>query len=308
MLVQSVRAVARGPVARLVAAGRAQHPRVDGREGGAAPGVRRIRHHRRVHGPGAGRLHRRSEEPGAGAGGVRTGVGGCRRGHRQPGGMPGAFADPRARHRRAARLLHEPLRAAAAGRGPQALARRVLPHRADPVRGRRDRACWAARCGWPSGRKAKSRMLQVEKRGRFITNMGFANFVTAAVESDDPRIKGTCMVILEETDPGIVRPRHAHAQAGASAFLHLRPDLQPDGAGQPHHRRLHGQGRRDRAALQPRRDHRSGLPPHARDGGDHDLGQAALGGRAGDPLRARPVPRRLHRHARDRRATSWACS
>jgi alkylation response protein AidB-like acyl-CoA dehydrogenase len=33
--------------------------------------------------------------------------------------------------------------------------------------------------------------------------MGFANFVTAAVESDDSRIKGTCMVILEETDPGI---------------------------------------------------------------------------------------------------------
>ncbi|HLK62275.1 MAG TPA: acyl-CoA dehydrogenase family protein [Bryobacteraceae bacterium] len=45
-------------------------------------------------------------------------------------------------------------------------------------------------------------MLQVDKRGRFITNMGFANFVTAAVESDDPRIKGSCMVILEETDPG----------------------------------------------------------------------------------------------------------
>src|SRR5664279_441603 len=45
-------------------------------------------------------------------------------------------------------------------------------------------------------------VLQVDKRGRFITNMGFANFVTAAVESDDPRIKGTCMVILEETDPG----------------------------------------------------------------------------------------------------------
>ncbi len=46
-------------------------------------------------------------------------------------------------------------------------------------------------------------VLRVEKRGRFITNMGFANFVTAAVESDDPRLKGTCMVILEETDPGI---------------------------------------------------------------------------------------------------------
>jgi alkylation response protein AidB-like acyl-CoA dehydrogenase len=51
-------------------------------------------------------------------------------------------------------------------------------------------------------RDGEEPMLQVEKRGRFITNMGFANFVTAAVESDDPRIKGTCMVILEETDPG----------------------------------------------------------------------------------------------------------
>src|SRR6266496_4274492 len=52
---------------------------------------------------------------------------------------------------------------------------------------------------WEEG---KDPVLQVEKRGRFITNMGFANFVTAAVESDDPRIKGTLMVILEEGDPG----------------------------------------------------------------------------------------------------------
>jgi alkylation response protein AidB-like acyl-CoA dehydrogenase len=49
----------------------------------------------------------------------------------------------------------------------------------------------------------QSPVLQVEKRGRFITNIGFANFVTAAVDSDDPRIKGSCMVILEETDPGV---------------------------------------------------------------------------------------------------------
>ena len=46
-------------------------------------------------------------------------------------------------------------------------------------------------------------LLQVEKRGRFITNIGFANFVTAALDSDDERIKGSCMVILEEGDPGI---------------------------------------------------------------------------------------------------------
>jgi alkylation response protein AidB-like acyl-CoA dehydrogenase len=45
-------------------------------------------------------------------------------------------------------------------------------------------------------------VLQVEKRGRFITNMGFANVVTAAVESDDKRLKGSCMIILEESDPG----------------------------------------------------------------------------------------------------------
>jgi alkylation response protein AidB-like acyl-CoA dehydrogenase len=52
---------------------------------------------------------------------------------------------------------------------------------------------------WEDGQEP---MIQVEKRGRFITNMGFANFVTAAVESDDPRIKGTLMVILEQSDPG----------------------------------------------------------------------------------------------------------
>jgi alkylation response protein AidB-like acyl-CoA dehydrogenase len=45
-------------------------------------------------------------------------------------------------------------------------------------------------------------LVRVEKRGRFITNMGFANFVTAAVESDDERIKGSCVIVLEEDDPG----------------------------------------------------------------------------------------------------------
>ncbi|MCH7227311.1 acyl-CoA dehydrogenase family protein [Haloferula sp. A504] len=52
---------------------------------------------------------------------------------------------------------------------------------------------------WPEGGEP---VLQIDKRGRFITNMDFANFVTAAVDSDDERIKGTFMVILEETDPG----------------------------------------------------------------------------------------------------------
>ncbi|ACB77160.1 acyl-CoA dehydrogenase domain protein [Opitutus terrae PB90-1] len=52
---------------------------------------------------------------------------------------------------------------------------------------------------WPDGQEP---LLQVDKRARFITNMGFANFTTAAVESADPRLKGSCIVILEETDPG----------------------------------------------------------------------------------------------------------
>ncbi len=52
---------------------------------------------------------------------------------------------------------------------------------------------------WEDG---KEPILLVEKRGRFITNMGFATFVSAAVDSGDPRIKGSCFVIVEETDEG----------------------------------------------------------------------------------------------------------
>src|SRR3974377_2231293 len=43
---------------------------------------------------------------------------------------------------------------------------------------------------WKDGQEP---VLQVEKRGRFITNMGFANFVTAAVDPGDPCIQGACM-------------------------------------------------------------------------------------------------------------------
>jgi alkylation response protein AidB-like acyl-CoA dehydrogenase len=53
---------------------------------------------------------------------------------------------------------------------------------------------------WDEG---KEPILHVDKRGRFITGMDFANFVTAAVDTADPRIKSSCMVILEETDEGL---------------------------------------------------------------------------------------------------------
>jgi alkylation response protein AidB-like acyl-CoA dehydrogenase len=52
---------------------------------------------------------------------------------------------------------------------------------------------------WEEG---KDPVLQVDKRGRFITNMDVADFVVVAVDSDDERIKGSCMIILEEGDPG----------------------------------------------------------------------------------------------------------
>lgn len=53
---------------------------------------------------------------------------------------------------------------------------------------------------WKEGQEP---LLHVDKRARFITNMGFANFSTLAVDTDDPRIKSSCMVIVEETDPGV---------------------------------------------------------------------------------------------------------
>jgi alkylation response protein AidB-like acyl-CoA dehydrogenase len=53
---------------------------------------------------------------------------------------------------------------------------------------------------WEEG---KEPILHVDKRGRFITNMGFANFITATVDSGDARIKGSCLIILHETDEGL---------------------------------------------------------------------------------------------------------
>jgi alkylation response protein AidB-like acyl-CoA dehydrogenase len=52
---------------------------------------------------------------------------------------------------------------------------------------------------WNDGQEP---VLQVDKRGRFITNMGFADFVTVAVDSGDERIKGSCLIVLEKNDPG----------------------------------------------------------------------------------------------------------
>jgi alkylation response protein AidB-like acyl-CoA dehydrogenase len=56
---------------------------------------------------------------------------------------------------------------------------------------------------WKDGEEP---LLHVDKRGRFITNIATANFVTAAVSSDDARIKGSCVIILEDGDEGTFDP------------------------------------------------------------------------------------------------------
>jgi alkylation response protein AidB-like acyl-CoA dehydrogenase len=56
---------------------------------------------------------------------------------------------------------------------------------------------------WTPG---KEPVLQVEKRGRFITGMGHADFVAAAVASADDRIRGTAFVLIEKADEGTFDP------------------------------------------------------------------------------------------------------
>ena len=157
---------------------------------------------------------------------------------------------------------------------------------------------------WEEGQEP---MLQVEKRGRFITNMGFANFVTAAVESDDPRIKGTLMVVLEETDPGTfdrgIPTRKLVHQLSSTRDPVFNLTV-------PASRIIGGYtvvGRHHRSPLQPWRGHRSGLPPDARGRRPHDVRQTAVRDRAGDSLRTPAVSAAARPAVRDRRATISGC-
>ena len=140
--------------------------------------------------------------------------------------------------------------------------------------------------------------LQVDKRGRFITGIAFANFVTAAVNSDDARIKGSCVVILEEDDEGTFdrgtatkKLVHQLSSTGDPVF-NLKV---------PASRIVGGYTVKD-GVIVPNFNHSEIIdavfPPHARAGGPDDGGQAAVGGRAGDPLPAPAIPRSRGRQAR----------
>ncbi|MFO7693396.1 MAG: acyl-CoA dehydrogenase family protein [Vicinamibacterales bacterium] len=56
---------------------------------------------------------------------------------------------------------------------------------------------------WKPGREP---VLQIDKRGRFITGMSHADFVAAAVASADERIRGTAFVLIEKHDDGTFDP------------------------------------------------------------------------------------------------------
>ena len=97
--------------------------------------------------------------------------------------------------------------------------------------------------------------LEVDKRGRFITNIATANFATAAVNSDDARIKGTCVVILEETDEGTFERGTPTRKLVHQLSSDGRPGVPHEGAGEPDCGRVHGEGWGDCPELYAQRDY-----------------------------------------------------
>ena len=148
---------------------------------------------------------------------------------------------------------------------------------------------------WDEG---KEPILEVDKRGRFITNMGFANFVTAAVDSPRSTHQGQLHGHTRGNGPRHLRPRYAHPEAGPSAIFHLRSHLPPPRSGQSHRGRLHRQGRGHHSQLQPWRNHRSRVPAYARNRRHHDVGQVVEARSTGDPLPTRSLPRQRRGAAR----------
>ena len=65
-----------------------------------------------------------------------------------------------------------------------------------------DTGVLAGRVSVAEWKEGEEPLLRVEKRGRFITNVAICDYVTVALDSGDDRIKGSCMVVVEATDPG----------------------------------------------------------------------------------------------------------
>ncbi len=202
MLVQSTRAVARGPVAQVVAeGGRNTHEWTDAKDGllnvfddaGITSAFVDIEHGGYIEGPKNFALALAAFELSWVDGGAATGslAGNLalspihergtpeQRAQYMGGAVPPQPGEDR-KHYRGAFALTEPLPFVGVDTGVLAGRVRVAE--------------------WNDGEEP---MLHVEKRGRFITNMAFANFVSAAVDTDDERIKSSCMIILEDDDEGL---------------------------------------------------------------------------------------------------------
>ena len=94
MLVQSARGVARGTVARLVAAGERNTHEWTPAKDEMMDAFDRAGINRGLHGAGRRRLHRRAQESRAGACGLRAGMGRWRSRDGEPRRIPGPRADP----------------------------------------------------------------------------------------------------------------------------------------------------------------------------------------------------------------------
>ena len=141
---------------------------------------------------------------------------------------------------------------------------------------------------WKDGEEP---MLQVEKRGRFITNIGVRQFRDGRGGLRRPAHQGQL-----HGDPGRRRPGTFDRGTPDAKLVH-----QLSSTGDPifslrvpASRIVGGYTVKDGVIvpkLQPQRSDRSGVPAHARDGGPDDRGEAAVGRRADHPLSARAIPR-----------------
>ena len=320
MLVQSARAVARGPVARLVAEGaRNTHEWT----------------------PEKNRLLKAFDEAGITAVFMDPEQGGFIEGPKNlalalvafelawvdAGAATGSLAGNLALapiHERGTpeqtRLLHEPGAPRAARRGPQALARRLRPHRAASPTSASRPACSAARCASPSGRRARSRSSR-------WTSAAASSPTWASPTSSPPPWIPTTRASRAAAWSSWRRPTPASSTAArppASWSTSSPPPAIPVFSLRvPASRIIGGYTVKD-GVIVPNYSHGEIIEAVFRRTrvtvGAHDLGQAALGRRAGDPLPARPLPRRRRRRPGlaalrprpaaegGRRCTAWSTS
>jgi len=216
MLVQGARAVARGPVARLVAAGGRNSHEWTAEKASSPAALRRKRHHRR-------RFWNR-EDGGFIAGPKNLALAliafelSWVDAARPRAGLAGIWAWPRftnaGRRRQRARYVANaaPLKP---GENRKQIRAAFALTEPIPFVGV-ETACWPAKCAsaeWPEGGEHD---LQVDKRGRFITNMGFAN-VSPPPSSPTTQAQGQLHGDLEEGDPGTWDRRHADKKARSPA-------------------------------------------------------------------------------------------